>query len=409
MNSNKKKDIGLKRSLSLPMLIFYGLGTTVGAGIYVLVGAAAGEAGMYAPVSFLLAALALAPTAMSYAELSGRMPVSAGEAMYVLKGFRSTRVSKMIGWAVILSGIVASATIAIGCAGYLSVFTSIPISILVAATVILMGIIAMWGIKESVIFTAVFTLIEVGGLLAIIILGMTSESFNIESLGRTIPKLGDFSVWSGIIAASLFTVFAFIGFEDMVNVAEETKDPRKTLPKAIFYTLAITTILYFAVTLVAVITISPQILSTSEAPLSLVFDELMDRDSWVIGAIAVFATANTILVQFIMVSRVIYGMAGQGTMPKKFNKVHPRTRTPILATFAVVIATLILALLFPIEALAQFTSQVILVIWLFCNLALILIKRRKEPNLEGGYMTKSWVPYIGAVLSLLLLILSFLT
>jgi amino acid transporter len=155
----------LKRSLSLPLLVMYGLGVTVGAGIYVLIGASAARAGVHAPISFLIAAGVMALTAASFAELSARMPVSAGEAAYVRKGFQSEMLSLAVGLMVILVGTVSAAAIAIGSAGYIKVFVAIPSPLLIALVVLAMAIIASWGIMESVIFAGIMTAVEILGLL----------------------------------------------------------------------------------------------------------------------------------------------------------------------------------------------------------------------------------------------------
>ncbi len=252
---NTKPRAHLDRVLNLPLLLFYGIGTTIGAGIYVLVGAAAGHAGMYAPMAFIVAAIGLAPTAMAYAELSGRYPVSAGEAAYVKGGLRSHILSNITGFLVICTGLVASATIAIGCAGYLSVFIGVSKDILLFAIVFLMGLVAIWGILESVVIAAVFTIIEVGALIVIIVMGFTSGSVDLSEMPDLIPSFSDGHIWAGIVNAGMLAVFAFIGFEDMVNVSEETKNPTKTMPWAIFLTLLITTILYVLVTLVAIMAV----------------------------------------------------------------------------------------------------------------------------------------------------------
>nr|MBX2880591.1 hypothetical protein [Granulosicoccus sp.] len=165
----------LKRSLNLPLLVLYGLGTTIGAGIYVLVGAAAGEAGIHAPLAFLIAAISVAPTAACYAELCGRFPVSAGEAAFVSAGFGSRGMTLLVGWLVILSGIVASATIAIGCAGYIRTFVDLPANLTIVLVIVAMGLIATRGILESVLFASLLTLIEAGGLLALVYFGFSSE------------------------------------------------------------------------------------------------------------------------------------------------------------------------------------------------------------------------------------------
>jgi amino acid transporter len=192
----------------------------------------------------------------------------------------------------------------------------------------------------------------------------------------------------------------------MVNVAEETRRPRITLPWAIFLTLAITTILYTLVTMVAVLAVAPAELARSEAPLSLVYSRLTGASPIMISGVAIFATANTILVQLIMASRVVYGMAEQGTMPKLFARVNALTRTPLFATLAIVTATLILALGFNLERLAELTSQIVLVIWALANMALVLIKLRKGPEPDDAFIIPLWVPITGFVFSCALLVLS---
>lgn len=396
----------LKRSLNLPLLVLYGLGTTIGAGIYVLVGAAAGRAGIYAPMSFIAAAIGIAPTAATYGELASRYPVSAGEAAYVNAGFGSRALSLFTGWLVIVSGVVASAAIAIGCAGYIRTFVDLPLPLVVAVVILAMGAVAAWGIIESVLLAALFTVIEAGGLLVLIYAGFADDSNLILRVPETLPPIVDLGIWLGIANAGLLAVFAFIGFEDMVNVAEETRHPRITLPWAIFLTLAITTILYTLVTMVAVLAVAPAELARSEAPLSLVYARLTGASPTMISGVAIFATANTILVQLIMASRVIYGMAEQGTMPKLFARVNALTRTPLFATVAVVAATLVLALGFNLERLAEVTSQIVLVIWALANMALVLIKLRKVPEPDDAFIVPLWVPVIGFVFSCALLAFS---
>ena len=396
----------LKRSLNLPLLVLYGLGTTIGAGIYVLVGAAAGRAGIYAPFAFIAAAIGIAPTAISYGELASRYPVSAGEAAYVNAGFGSRIMSLFTGWLVIVSGVVASAAIAIGCAGYIRSFIDLPLSFVVTAVIVTMGLVAAWGIVESVLLAALFTLIEAGGLLVLVYAGFANGSDIILRVPETVPPIAELGIWLGIANAGLLAVFAFIGFEDMVNVAEETKRPGVTLPWAIILTLTITTILYTLVAMVAVLAVPPAELARSEAPLSLVYTRLTGASPVMISGVAIFATANTILVQLIMASRVVYGMAEQGTMPRLFARVNAVTHTPLFATVAIVTGTLVLALGFKLERLAEMTSQIMLVIWALANMALVLIKLRKAPEPDDAFIVPIWVPIAGFVFSCALIVLS---
>lgn len=385
----------LKRSLNLTLLVLYGLGTTVGAGIYVLVGSAAGRAGLYAPMAFLVAAVGIAPTAAAYAELAGRYPVSAAEAVYIEKGFKSRFMSTLSGLLVIFSGVVAAAAITVGCAGYIRVFFDIPLWAAVLAVVTSMGLVAAWGILESVLLAALFTLIEVGGLMILVLVGFSGSDSVLPEVTKVFPSLDDGVIWAGIASAGLLAVFAFIGFEDMVNVIEETKRPAVTMPWAIGLTLLITTLLYALVTAVSVLSVSPDELAGSEAPLSLVYERLTGRSPIIISAIAIFATLNTILIQFIMASRVMYGMADRSALPRVLARINNKTRTPLVATACVVLITTVLALAIPLDKLAEYTSMMILFIWALANLALVFVKVRHEPAPPNAFQVPLWVPVLG--------------
>ncbi len=397
------KQIKLKRSLSIAHLVLYGLGVTIGAGIYVLIGATAGRAGLYAPTSFILAALVMAFTASSFAELSGRYPVSAGEAAYIREGLRSNLLALVVGLLVVSAGVVSAATISIGSTGYIRQFFDLPVSVLILIVVLLMGFVSAWGILESITVASIFTLIEVGGLLAIIFAGLGGDSSVALQLPSVFPSFTDLNIWIGIASAGLLAFFAFIGFEDLVNVAEEAKNPKKAMPWAIFLTLVISTLVYFLVVSIAVLTVPLESLTKSEAPLGLVFRETTGFSPIVITAIAIIATLNGVIVQMIMASRVLYGLANQGNLPEWLAYVNPVTRTPLLATGIVVGIILILALVFPLTGLAEMTSRITLSVFTLVNLALLRIKLRGEPAPDGVFIVPSWVPVIGILFCLVFL------
>lgn len=394
---------GLKRALSLPLVVLYGLGVTIGAGIYVLVGAAAGRAGVHAPVSFVMAAVVMAFSAASFAEFTGRLPVSAGEAAYVRAGFGSRRLSLLVGFLVIVTGVVSSAAISIGSTGYIREFIDLPAPLLVVAIVLGLAAVAAWGITESVTFAALFTLIEAGALVAVIAVGFWNRPELAGELTRVLPPPGDLGPWTGILGAGLLAFFAFTGFEDMVNLAEEVKAPERTLPWAIFLTLVLTTGLYFLVVSVAVLGVPLDDLAASPAPLSLVFERLAGVSSAAITAVAIVATLNGVIIQMIMASRVLYGLAAQGVLPGPFGRVHPVTRTPVIATATVAAAILLLALAFPLEGLAEMTSTTVLIVFTLVNAALLRLKLKKVPAPAGGFTVGAWVPAVGALSCLALL------
>ncbi len=394
----------LHRTLSMPMITLYGLGVTVGAGIYVLVGETALLAGPFAPFSFLLAAIVVGFTAFSYAEFATRRPVSAGAAAYVSAGLRSNGLSILVGLAVALSGIVSAAAVSIGAAGYLAELIGGNARWLAVGVTLFMGALAWWGITESVTAAATITVAEIGGLIIVVFWALfVSEPLGVLNMWE-LPPSGAIN-WTGITAAVVLAFFAFVGFEDIVNIAEEAKNPSQVLPWAIILTLLITTLLYVAVVTAVLFAVPLEQLATSEAPLSAVFQSSDVRIQLAFAWLAVVATTNGVLIQIIMASRVLYGMAKRGQLPSFLGQVSRRTRTPDLATFCVVTAIIALSQIAPIERLASLTAQVVLMIFIVVNLSLVALKMRT--NEEGDFFeVHIVVPVLGFLTSAALLFLS---
>lgn len=397
----------LRRSLSLPLVVLYGLGVTIGAGIYVLLGAAAGRSGIHAPVAFVMASIVMGFSAASFAELSARFPVSAGEAAYVQAGFKSSTLSLIVGFMVIMSGVVSSAAITVGSTGYIREFIDIPTYALIIIIVLSIGAIAAWGIMQSVIFASLFTIIETSALLLIIAVGISSNPGLVLEIPSVIPPLSDIPAWAAVSSAGLLAFFAFIGFEDIVNLAEEVKQPERTLPWAIFLTLGLGTVFYFLVTAVAVLSVPIDELAASSAPLSYVFGHITGMSPVAVTAIAIVATLNGVIIQIIMAARVLYGLSKQGSIHAIFTRIHPRTQTPLIATGVITAVVLVLALAFPVEALAEWTSRIVLVIFTLVNMSLVLLKRRGIKAPEGQFSVPVWVPVAGFVTCLAFLASDF--
>lgn len=398
----------LLRSLSLWQVTLYGLGVTIGAGIYVLVGATAGQAGIHAPISFFVAAIVMAFSAMSYAEFAGRVPLSDGSAAYVREGFGSDTIGLIVGLAVVFAGLVSAAAISIGSAGYIREFVDLPQPLLTLIVVLLMGAIASWGIAESVTFASIFTIVEVGALVAVVFFGIGAKPELLHELPRIFPITLDVGIWMAIAGAGLLAFFAFIGFEDIVTLAEETKNAEQVLPKAIFLTVGLAALLYFFVSAVAVLSVPLDALSRSRAPLSYVFSQSTGQSPAVISAIAIFATANGVIIQMIMASRVLYGLGNKGSLPAVFARVNARTRTPLFSTLVVTTAILILALALPLQSLAEMTSSVVLGVFVLINLALIRLKLVDERARDDIFTVPIWVPIAGMLSCLGLLAVGWL-
>jgi basic amino acid/polyamine antiporter, APA family len=390
----------LKRSINYPLLTLYGLGTIVGAGIYVLVGEVVNEAGLYAPVSFLLAAAIATFTAFTYAELSSRFPRSAGEAYYTQRAFNNKVFSGAIGWSIVVIGVVSTATITNGFVGYFNVYVEAPAWIVIIGLIVALAIIAGWGITESVWLAAVITVIEVGGLLFVIVIATQIETPQALEINDLVPSL-DSSVWLGVALGAFLAFYAYIGFEDMVNVAEEVIHPRHTLPLGILTALVISTLLYILVAIAAIYAVPVSQLSVSNAPLVDIVKQYSQSAVVVMGVISMIAVVNGALIQIIMASRVIYGMACQKLAPDIFSRVNAKTSTPLWATGLATVVVLILALTFSLVTLAKLTSFVTLLVFAVMHLALLIIKK-KEPDPVYATVYPAWIPVIGLIVSLAL-------
>lgn len=380
------------------MMVLYGLGTTIGAGIYALVGKLAATSGYLAPMAFLLASCMAGLTAISFAEMSSRYPRAAGVALYMKQAFDSDKLSLLAGLMVATAGVVSASALINGFIGYLNEFIILPRLLAIVIICLLLGTLAAWGVAESVMAASIVTLIEIGGLIMVIAFGSAELLKLPDYLPLLIPSV-DLTSW-GLISSGVFLAFyAFIGFEDMVDVAEEVKDVRRNLPRAILLTLIITTLTYMLVMITAILAVPLEQLAASDAPLAAVIEHSHHGGpTLLISVIALFAIINGALIQLIMASRVIYGMASRRQIPRVLGRVSPRTRTPLIATALITSAILTLSVIGELAILAEATSIIMLGVFTLVNLALIVVKRR-APYPEGVMVFPSIFPYAGLVVS----------
>jgi amino acid transporter len=390
----------LKRSLSLPLTTFYGLGTIIGAGIYVLIGEVAARAGSFTPIAFALAAVIAGFTAFTYAELSARHPRSASEAVYVNEAFGFRLLSAIVGYGVVFIGIVSAATISRGFAGYFDLFLEVPHVLVIGVLVLSLGSLAASGIDEAVWFATLITLIEIAGLIFVVVVAGDSV-LDLPERGVPLIPSADPISWTGIGAGAFLAFYAFVGFEDMVNIAEEVREPERTLPRAIILALTCSTALYVMVAITAVAAVPITELAGNEAPLAAIVSA-HGVNPKIIGLIGLMAVVNGALIQFIMASRVLFGMANLGTAPKCFGVVCARTRTPVNSTLVVTLAVLGFASFLPLVQLASLTSLVTLMIFALVNGALWRLKISR-PAPIGIVSYPLFVPVTGLFLCLILI------
>ncbi len=383
-------DGGLKRSIGPFLLTAYGVGVMVGAGIYVLIGSVAASAGLWAPAAFLAAGLIAALSALSYAEFAARIPEAAGAASYVDEGFGLRWLTILTGLAVALSGVISAAAVLRGGVGYLETILAVPpVGAILGLGIVLTGI-AILGARLSLGLAAVLTAIEVAGLLIASGAGLAAE----PAPDWTAPAS---PVWSGLAAATALAFFAFIGFEDMANMAEEVHRPARTVPFGIIAALLVTTLLYGLVALAAVRAVPVAELAASRQPLALVWARGSGLSPAYLSTIAVAAALNGVLAQIIMAARMLYGLGRRTPALAIFHRAHPRFATPVLATLLAGGGAVLGAVLLPVDRLADLTSTVLLMVFALVNLALIRVKRRAP---DSAFRLPIWVPVAGLVTAL---------
>lgn len=383
----------LKRRLGPGLLTAYGVGVIVGAGIYVLIGAVVGHAGPWAPLAFLLAGLVALPSALTFAEFSTRMPEAAGAAAFVGTGFGARKLGVAVGLAMVVAAVISGAAVLRGGAGYLASLVPVQEAWLIVALGAALVLIAVAGVIESMAFAAALTAIEVAGLLLVAWAGLSAAPV----AAWQAPAEAD---WVGIGAAVSLCFFAFIGFDNIANMAEETREPARVLPRAILAALAVTATLYVLVAWAAVRAVEQADMSTSAQPLTLLWERATGRGGAFLSAIAVAAAANGVLAQVVMAARVLYGLGRRSAWLSRMHRAHPRLGTPVEATLLVGATLIAAALAAPVEALAEATSAVLLVVFALVNLALIRLKARQP---DAAFRVPVLVPVTGLATALMAL------
>ncbi len=366
----------LRRVLSLPWLVFYGVGVTIGAGIFALIAEIVGIAGDHAMLSFLVAGVVAGFTGLSYAVLASAFPRAAGEAVFV-KTAIGQAAGRAIGYAVVAVAITSSGVIGLAFARYVESFSGLPEPLSFLAILAILSAVAIAGVRESVAFAALITVLEAGTLLVVIVAGLPM-ALSAEALPRVLSIPLDFGSWSAILAGGFVAFFAFIGFEDIENMAEETQDAARVIPRAIVLTLVISVAIYGLVALVAAAYPDRAGLVASKAPLADLFAAVTGLPGAPVAVMASIAMVNGILVQIVMASRVIYGMAREGMVPAALGVLHAGRQTPARAILLMAGATALLCLLVPLLQLAELTSFVMLLIFTAVNASLFIIGRRPD-------------------------------
>ncbi|MEM3064013.1 MAG: amino acid permease [Candidatus Nitrosotenuis sp.] len=369
----------LRRHLGLFQTTMYGVGLILGAGIYALIGDAAGEAGNSLWFSFVLGAFAATFTGLSYAELSSMYPRAAAEYVFVKNAFKSNFVAFIVGWLTLFVAIISASAIALGFGGYFTTISGVPIAAAAVMAVIGLSFLNFLGIRESSSINIIFTIIEAAGLALVIWLGLIV--FGDAEVNYFEMPFG----FSGVFAAFTLVFFAYIGFENIANIAEEIRNPTRVLPRAIILAISITAVIYILVSLSAVRILSWQELDASVAPLADVIKKALGQQ-WhtVILLIALFATTNTVLIMLVSGSRILYGIARDRSLPPILGTIHQKRKTPWLAVIIIGALSCIFIFAGDIATVANISVFAIIMVFILVNFSLIWLRFR-EPDIERPF------------------------
>ena len=413
----------LARTMGLGALIIYGVGDMLGAGVYSVIGRWAGVMGNALSMAFAASMVAALLTGLSYASLGSRYPRAAGASFITHRAFHLPFVSYVVGLAVVASGLTSFATQSRAFSGYFLglIGQSLPgadsalppaspgaVFAIIIAFILALTFINFWGMRESTMLNLVCTFIEVAGLIIVVMVGArfwgSVNYFEVPAAAQTSGSpVGGWFWPTFVLQGAVLTFYSYVGFEDMLNVTEEVKNPRRNFPIAVMVALAITTVIYMLISITAVSVVPYQTLAKSGQPLvDVVTTAAPGFPREVFSFISLFAITNTALLNYIMGSRLIYGMARQGFVPKVLGSVHPTRHTPHMAIFALMVVVIVLAMSGSVSQLAAATSVLLLTVFITINAALIVLKRRVDEP-KGSFEIPTFVPVGGIIICVLML------
>jgi amino acid transporter len=410
--------------MGLFALVVYGVGDMVGSGVYGTVGKAAGQLGNAVWLAFVVSMVAAMLTGLSYASIASRYPRAGGAAYVTHRAFGFPFLSYVVGLTVTASGLTSMATSTNVFSGILADMLGLAKRLgrlhwsvggatildadlgtfaVVLVFLAFLTFVNFWGIRESMWTNLLCTAIEVAGLLFIVAVGVRYwGSVNyLETPRATATTTG--LAPGMLLSGAVLTFFAFVGFEDMLNVSEEVKDPQRTMPRGMLMALGVVTLLYILIAVTAVSVVNYKELAAAPAPLAAITGKAAPwLPAWVFKAITMFAVANTVLINYIMGSRCLYGMARQGLVPAPLARVHHARRTPHVAILVLLVLVTILTVLGGIADLGTATGLLLLACFAVVNGALIALKLRPaEPR--GRFEVPIVVPALGIAVSLALI------
>jgi amino acid transporter len=400
----KEETPELKRVMGPGLLLLFIVGDILGTGIYALTGQVAAEVGGVVWLPFLIAFLVALLTACSYLELVTKYPQAAGAALYTHKAFGVHFVTFLVAFAVMSSGITSAATASRAFAANFSTSLGLDLGVwgvplIAVGFIALVAAVNFRGVGESVKLNVVLTVVELTGLLIIIGIGLWAIAGGEGDVSRAwtfaTPE-GSGTFWP-VVAATGLAFFAMVGFEDSVNMAEECKEPSRLFPKVLLTGLAITGVIYILVAISAITLVPANELGEGETPLLKVIQAGAPAFPISIFAIiTMFAVANSALINMMMASRLIYGMARENVLPAMLGKVHATRRTPYIAiVFTSLLAVCLILFAGGVPALGGTTALLLLCVFAIVNVAVLVLRKDKVDHKH--FRTPTILPVLGVI------------
>ena len=393
----------LKRAITGSMLTLFILGDVLGAGVYALAGVIAGEVGGAVWVALLVALGFAMLTAGSYAELVTKYPHAGASAVFAARAYRSPLVSFLVGFCMLAAAVTSAAGLSLAFAGdYLAAFVDVPAHVAALVFLVVIGLLNARGIKESLSANLLMTTIELSGLLLVIVAAAWFLRGGEGDFSRVVEFKAGVNPAYAVLGAALLAFYSFVGFETSANLAEEIRDVRKTYPRALFGALLIAGAIYMAVAIGAAVVMPVEQLAHSTAPLlEVVKASGLGIPAQLFAFIALIAVANGALLTMIMASRLAYGMAHQGLLPRMLGGVLAERRTPAAAIVATTLVAIVLTLTGSLATLAQTVVLLLLFVFISTNLAVLVLRRDKVA--AEHFRVPTWVPVLGVASCLLLM------
>ncbi|MGW4924319.1 APC family permease [Streptomyces parvulus] len=399
-------DTPLKRAIGPKLLILFVIGDILGTGIYATTGQVAGKVGGALWLPFVIGFVVAILTAASYVELVGKYPKAAGAALYTQKAFQVPFLTFIVAFMVMCSGLSSASAAARAFSGdYLSEFTDFfPPTLIAILFILALAALNLRGVSESVKTNVVLTLVELTGLFVILAVGawavLTGDG-EPSRLGEFQAGGSGYALVTSVLGATALGFFAFVGFEDSVNMAEETVDPARTFPRAIFVGVTVTGTIYVLVALISSLLVDYRVLEDSSGPLlEVVKAGGLDFPPKLFALIALFAVTNSALINIMMASRLCYGMANERILPRALGRVLPRRRTPVVGIVFVSLLAIGLVSTGEIAGLGDTTAFLLLCVFAVVNIAVLVLRR--DPVEHRHFRTPTVLPVLGAIASLAL-------